>query len=206
MPANLATTPIEEELVNEAAVDADGGVVVADVTLGIAVSAGQRNAVVDVEDTVGTARRPDNRGIVNDIFLGVGVANLEVGVVRAAEGGPGVGQVVGILGEEVGGVEAGSNGAVKLDEAVVGGSDNAQLEARRVAERQVELAVLGGITRRGVGANFGVELVEAKSDVGLVRRDEGRDRSLRAASSGVGGLNDFNLSKLVGFSVVGIST
>ena len=57
----LAGLPVDMNLLGES----DGSVVVGDLTEGGRVAAGQRNAVVDVEDAGGAARRPDHGGSGN---------------------------------------------------------------------------------------------------------------------------------------------
>lgn len=62
----------------------DGGVVVGEFAVGRRVGGAQGDAVVDVEDTVGAAWRPDDGGGLDVVLLGV---DLAVGEVAAAGGG-----------------------------------------------------------------------------------------------------------------------
>jgi hypothetical protein len=62
-------------------------VIVGQLTRSLAVLGGEGNTVVDVEDTVAAARRPDGSGCLNRVLLGV---DLAVGESTAAgEGGAG---------------------------------------------------------------------------------------------------------------------
>jgi hypothetical protein len=70
----------------------------------------------------------------------------------------------GFLGEVVGGEESAGDAGVETGEAVVGGVDNGILEATRVLQVQVELAVLGVVGGLSARANVGLELVETVGD------------------------------------------
>lgn len=63
----LACLPADVNLLSKG----DGGIVVGDLTRGRAVAASERNAVVDVENSRLSARRPDHRGGGDLILLGV---------------------------------------------------------------------------------------------------------------------------------------
>lgn len=70
----------------------------------------------------------------------------------------------GFLGEVVSGDEAARHTVIETRPAVVGGVDDGVLEAARVLEVQVQLAVLGAVGRGGARADVGLELVEAVSN------------------------------------------
>lgn len=140
----------------------NSGVVVGNLADGGAVAAGERDAVVDIEDAVGAAGRVDVARGRDLVVLGV---DLAVGPDAAArDRGPGRGGGAGVLGEVVGAVEGARDTSVQLRVAVVGAVDDGELEAARVAEVQVELAVLGLGGGVVTGADVGLELVEAERD------------------------------------------
>lgn len=140
----------------------NSGVVVGDLADGGAVAAGERDAVVDVEDAVGAAGRVDVARGRDLVVLGV---DLAVGPDAAArDRGPGRGGGAGVLGEVVGAVEGARDAGIQLRVAVVGAVDDGELEAARVAEVQMELAVLGLGGGVVAGADVGLELVEAERD------------------------------------------
>jgi hypothetical protein len=155
----------------------NGRIVVGQLAARLAVLAGERNAVVDVEDAIGAAGRPDGGRGLDAVLLGV---DLAVGEGAAAgEGGAGcllVGRLVnyflvsqgsrtyglaGVLREVVGRDEVSCHAVVKPRVAVVGGVHDGVLEAAGVNEVQVELAVLGLVGGVGAGADVRLELIEA---------------------------------------------
>lgn len=166
--------------------ESNSGIVVGQFAASLAVLAGKRNAVVDVEDAVAAAGRPDGRRGLDAVLLGV---DLAVGESAAAgEGGAGclllwwlasVVYVEGIvdgrgrgltcgsasvLGKVVSGDEATSHTVIKTSPAVVGRVDNSVLEATGVSKVQVQLAVLALVGGGSARANVRLELVEAISD------------------------------------------
>jgi hypothetical protein len=81
--SGCALLPCNMELLGES----NRRVIVGQLTRSLAVLGGEGNTVVDVEDTVAAARRPDGSGCLNRVLLGV---DLAVGESTAAgEGGAG---------------------------------------------------------------------------------------------------------------------
>lgn len=142
--------------------ESDGGVVVGEDTGGLGVAAGERNAVVDVEDTVGTAGREDVACRGDSVGLGVDLALLPDAASR--DGGLCRRGRRSVLAEVVGGIESSGDAGVELGVAVVGAIDNGELEATGVLEVQVELAVLGPLCGVVVGSNVSLEAVETKGN------------------------------------------
>lgn len=142
--------------------EGNGGIIVSELAGGRAVGAGESNAVVDVEDAVGTAGRVDVAGGGDGVSLGV---DLAIGPDAATgDGGLGGGGVAGRLAEVVGRVESASDTGVELGVAVVRAVDDGELEATGVLEVQVELAVLGLVGRVEAGSDVSLELIEAEGD------------------------------------------
>src|SRR4029434_2169947 len=112
--------------------EGDGGVVVGDEAAGAGVGAGQGDAVVDVEDAGGAARREDVAGGGDLVVLGV---DLAVGPDAAAgDGGLRGGGGLRVLAEVVGAVEVARHALVELRVAVVGAVEHRELEAAGVLE------------------------------------------------------------------------
>jgi hypothetical protein len=74
----IATSPFEADLLLEL----DGGVVVGNLATGLFAVGCQGDAVVDVEDAGGAARRPDEGGVFDLVLLGVHLSILKF---RAAD-------------------------------------------------------------------------------------------------------------------------
>lgn len=142
--------------------EGDGGIVVGELAGGGAVGAGEGDAVVDVEDAVGAAGRVDHARGGDAVGLGV---DLAAGPdAAAADGGLGRRRVRRRLAEEVGRVEGACHARVELRVAVVRAVDDGELEAARVLEAQVQLAVLGLVGRVVARSDVGLETVEAEGD------------------------------------------
>jgi hypothetical protein len=194
--------------------EGDGGIVVGDLAGLGGVAGGEGNAVVDVEDAAGAAGRVDVAGGRDAVGLGVDLAVLPQAA--AGDHGLGRGRGRGVLREVVGRVERPGDGRVELGIAVVGAVDNGELEAARVLEVQVQLAVLGVVADDGAGSDVGLEAIKAEGDnllrvwsaccsirpqplqppkrtYGGIGRDGGRDGALRAAVTGVRGRDDGDL-------------
>jgi hypothetical protein len=174
--------------------ESHGSIVVGQLTSGVGVAGGEGNTVVDVEDTVGAAWRPDGSRGLDLVLLGVDLAVKES--TAAGEGGSGGGRLRSILGEVVGCDERSGNAGVQACEAVVCCVNNSVLEASRVLQVQMKLAVLGMIRSLCSRANVGLELIEAVRDDSLVNRCRGRDGSLRTSITGVGAVNDGDQSRI----------
>lgn len=142
--------------------ESDGGVVVGQDTGGLGVAAGERNAVVDVEDAVGAARRVDVAGGRDVVDLGVDLALLPDAA--SGDGGLRCRGRTGVLAEVVGGVEGSGDAGVELSIAVVGAVNDGELEATGVLEVQVELAVLGPVGGVVVGSDVRLEAIETEGD------------------------------------------
>lgn len=136
----------------------NSGIVIGDLAGGGAAGTGEGNAVVDVEESLLAAGRTDDSGGV--VFLGVDLAvSPDAAAGNGDGGGGGVG---GRLGEVVGRVEGRCHARVQLRVAMVGGVDDAEGEACRVLERQVQLAVQGVLRDGRAGSNISLEVVEAE--------------------------------------------
>ena len=118
-----AGLPGEVDLLSES----NGGIVIGDLANSAGVGAGERNAVVDVEDTVGAARRVDVAGSGDLVGLGVDLALSPDAA--TADGGLGGGGVRGRLGEVVGAEEGASHTGLEQSIAVVRALENGELEA-----------------------------------------------------------------------------
>jgi len=174
----LAAEPVEVDLLGKI----DGLVVGGDLAGSRGLGRGKSDAVVEVEDGGGAARRVDDGGVGDGVHAGVDVA---AGPLAAAgKGGAGGGGLGGVRVEEGGGEEGGGDAGLELGVAVVGRLDDGVGEAGRVLEVQVELAVLGPVLDGGAGADVGVEAVEAEGDELAVWRDGRADGALRAAVAG----------------------
>jgi hypothetical protein len=103
----------------------------------------KRNPVVDVKDAVLATGRPDSRSRLHTVLLGV---DLTVDEGAAANGCHARSlRLAGILGEVVGCDEASGHAFVETRPSVVGGIYDGVLEASRVLEVEVELAVLATV-------------------------------------------------------------
>lgn len=125
----FALDPGDVDLLGEG----DGGIVVGDEAAGRGVGAGQGDAVVDVEDAGGAARRVDDAGSGDLVVLGV---HLAIGP-DAAAGDRGLSRRRGlrVLAEVVGAVEVAGDASVQLGIAVVGAVEHGELEAAGVLKR-----------------------------------------------------------------------
>jgi len=153
-----ASTPVDVELV----LDLDGGIVVGDLAASLVVGAGEGNAIVDVEDTVTAAWRPDVAGSGDLILLGV---HLTLGPDAAARDGRlrrGGGR--GVLAEVVRAVEGARDARLELCVAVVCALDNGKLVATGISEVQMQLAVLSPHRGADVWPDICLESVKAKGD------------------------------------------
>lgn len=107
-----------------------GGIVVRDHAEGGRVGAGEGDAVVDVEDAIGAARREDVAGSRDLVRLGVHLAvrpEATAGDGRLCRGGGGR-----VLAEVVGAVEGAGHTLLELGVAVVCALENGELEAAGV--------------------------------------------------------------------------
>lgn len=154
----FAGAPGDVDLLGEG----DGGIVVGDLAAGSAVGAGESNAVVDVEDTAGAARRVDVAGGGDAVGLGIDLAASPD--TATGDGGLGGGGGTGVLAEVVGAVEGAGDALFELSIAVVGGLNDGELETRGVLEVQVKLAVLGLLGGAEARSDVGLEAVEAEGD------------------------------------------
>lgn len=142
--------------------ESDGRIVVGELAVGSAVGAAERNAVVDVQDTGGSARRPDYGSGLDLVLLGV---DLAVGEGTATSHGHACSRgLSGILREEVARHEVPFDTLVEACPSVVGSGDDGVLEAAGVLEVQVKLAGAGVVLLADVGTNVGLELVETVGD------------------------------------------
>lgn len=115
----------------------DGSIVVSELAKGVAVSGGQRDAVVDVEDLGLAAFALDVVGRRDHVLLGV---DLALGPEPAAGDGRLRGAGLGGVGAEVVLAEEGSRDAcVELGVPVVGAVHDCEGVPGRVAECQVDL-------------------------------------------------------------------
>lgn len=89
-----ALLPGNVELLGEG----NGGIVVGQLAGSIGVLAGQRNAVVDVEDAGGAAGRPDGGGGLDGVLLGVYLAVGEGAAAVGSHAGGGLDEVLVIFG------------------------------------------------------------------------------------------------------------
>lgn len=121
-----AREPSNVELLGEG----EGGVVVGDDAAGRGVGAGERDAVVDVEDALGAARRVDVAGTGDLVALGVDLALLPDAA--TLDRGLGGGGGSSVLAEVVGAVEVAGDALLELSVAVVGRLKDGELEATRV--------------------------------------------------------------------------
>lgn len=125
----LAAAPRDVELLGEG----KGGVVVGDLADGGAVGAGEGDAVVDVEDAIGAARREDVAGGRDDVrlcvhlALGPDAATLDRRLRRRRR--------LGILAEVVGAVEVARHTLLEQRVAVVRALEDRELEAAGVLSR-----------------------------------------------------------------------
>lgn len=88
--------------------------------------------------------------------------------------------------EVVGGLESTSDTLLEGSiTAVIGGQDGV-LEATRVPDVDVQLAVLAGVGQSNAGANGGDVGIEDEGDDGAVRRDLAAHAALRTAASTIG--------------------
>lgn len=172
----------------------DGCVVVGDRAGGRAVGRSQGNAVVDVQDALGSTWRVDDAGGGDLVVLGVDLAGSPKSTTRngSSRGGRGG----GILGEVVGAQERARDAGVKLGVAVVGAVEHGELEATGVVERQVELAVLGAVGDNSSWADVGLEGIEAEGDDGLVGAERGGYGALRATVAGEARRGDGDLTRI----------
>lgn len=121
-----AGLPGEVDLLGES----DSGIVISDLADGAGVGAGERDAVVDVEDTVGAAWRVDVAGSGHLVGLGV---DLALGPdAAAADGGLRGGGVRGCLREVVGAEEGAGHAGLEEGVAVVRALEDGELEATGV--------------------------------------------------------------------------
>jgi hypothetical protein len=172
--AHLAGPPLHVELLGQC----DGGIVVGNGAKGARVGGSQTDAVVDVEDAVGAARRPDDAGSGDLVLLGVDLAGLPNAATVDADTSSGGGS--SILTEVVGTEEVTLGALLEDGIAVIGGLKDGELEAAGVAEVEVQLAVLGALVEGHARTNVGLEGVEAKGDDSAVKRDAGRHGVLGA--------------------------
>jgi hypothetical protein len=123
--------------------ESDRGIIIAHLTRLISLLVRKRNSVVNVENAVLAAGRPDSRGSLHIVLLGV---DLTVEEGAAANGLHARSlRLAGILGEVVGCDEASGYTLVETRPSVVGGIYDGVLEASRVLEVEVELAVLAAV-------------------------------------------------------------
>jgi len=160
----LALLPLEVENL----LDGDRGVIIGNLTLGIVTVRRERNAVVNVENTIGTTWGPDHGAAVHSVVLGVHLTVLVYPT--AGDGSPGRGGVAGVLGEEVCGEEVTRDARVELGEAVIRAVEDRKGKSLRVFQVHVNLAVLGVVARLGSRPYVGLELVESQRENGVVRR------------------------------------
>jgi hypothetical protein len=175
-----AGDPAEVDLLGEG----NSSIIVGNLAGLAGVGAGERNAVVDVEDTVRTAGRVDVRRGRDRVRLGVHLTRLPNAA--AGDDGLGGGRGAGVLREVVGAEEGACYRLVQLSIAVVGAVDDGELEARWVLEVQVQLAVLGVVRHGGARADVGLEAVKSECD-NLVRRRNVSEMLHEPSSSGCSG-------------------
>jgi hypothetical protein len=182
-----ASPPLHMHLLGKS----NGSIIVGQLAGSILDSRGKRDAVVDVEDTVCAARRPDNSSGLDGVGFGVDLAHEEVAAAAGSHFSGalfvliskpylmvrGLGwetySLAGVLREVVGGNELACDALVETRPAVVCSIYDGVLETAGVLEVQVELASLGSVGLDGAGANVGLELVEAVGDdLGVVVNDQ----------------------------------
>lgn len=177
-----ADGPLEAEDEGDLAVDGVGG----EETLGGALGGGEEDLGVDVQGLDLSARSPNGGGewdlVVDEVVLGDWALELGLG-----------GSLLLETGEVVGGPLGGSDTGIDTDVSTVVGGEERVLEALRIVEVDVDLAVLAGISGAEAGADRGVVLVEEKSEGLLVGGERDTDGSLRTSSSTVGDTSNVNL-------------
>lgn len=153
-----AGNPVEVNLLSES----DGGIVISDLARGGAVGAGQGDTVVDIKNTVSAARGIDVGRSRDGIGLGIDLTLLP----DATSGDDGLSGGGGrrILREVVRREEGAGDVSVELGVTMVGTVDDSELEAARVVETQMELAVQSVFGHRCAGSNVGLEVIEAEGD------------------------------------------
>lgn len=176
----LTGAPVEVDLLGEC----NSGVVVADSAGSGAVCAGERNTVVDVEDSAGAAWRVDVAGSWDLVRLGV---DLALGPDTATgDGGLRCGRGGRVLAEVVGAVKGTSHALIELGISVVCALHDGELESTGVLqaggyceqvcnvivegaiyaylEVKVELAVLGLLGGADARSDVGLEPIETEGD------------------------------------------
>lgn len=127
MPSRrLAPAPSNVELLSEG----NGSVVVGDHAESVGVGRGEGNAVVDVEDAAGAARRVDVAGRRDLVRLGVDLTGRPDAAAR--DGGLGGGGRLSVLREVVSAEEGAGDTLLQEGVAVVSRLDDRELEAARV--------------------------------------------------------------------------
>lgn len=124
----LAGSPVDVDLLGES----NGGIIVGDLADGGAVGAGERNAVVDVEDAVGAAGR-------EDVARGGDLVRLGVHLALRPDAAARDGRLRGrgcrsVLAEVVRAIEGSGDALVQLGIAVVRALDNGELEPAGVLQ------------------------------------------------------------------------
>jgi len=157
-------------------------------TSGAGVGAGQADLRVDVEHAAGTAWRPDNGGAVSLVVL-------EVVTVDWADERVFSGALISLSREVVGALQGTSNTLLDAGVTTVIGRQDGVLEATRVQDVDVELAVLALLGDSDAGADGGNVGVEDEGQDAPVRRDLGANGALGAASSSIGDTADLDLSR-----------
>lgn len=140
-----AGAPEELEVLREL----ERGIVVGELAAGVLVGRGERQAVVDVEDALGAARRPDVAGGGDLVDLGVDLAVSPDSAARDGRLRGGGGR--SILAEVVGAEEGARDALVELRVAVVRALDSGELEARGVLPAvgvSIRLLAKSGTRRR----------------------------------------------------------
>lgn len=185
------------------------GVVGHDTAL-LAVSAGETDLRVDVKSAVSTARRPDGRSIVSLVVqeevsgewalpVGLGVSLSQIGQVSGCQQSTqidhrgGESYLLGLSREVVGALLGTSDTLLEIGITTVVSGEDRELEAARVTEVDIELAVLAVRSNWDIGTDRRDVFVEDEShDLAIIGEDVA-DGVGGAASTTVGQANNLDL-------------
>jgi hypothetical protein len=142
--------------------ESDSSVIIAHFTRLVSLLVRKCNTVVDVQDAVLAAGRPDSSRRLNAVLLGVDLAVQQRTAANSSHACSLC--LAGVLGEVVCRNEVSGNAFVETSPAVVGGVYNCVLEASWVLKVEVQLAVLTAVGGGSAGADVRLELIEAVSN------------------------------------------
>lgn len=144
-----------------------------------AISCRKCNAIVDVQNTGSSARRPDNGRWLNAVFLGIDVpiGPLGPGNSRASWSlwtdqscTPfyssaiiwGTNSLGSCLGEEIAGDKSSSHTGVKTCPSMIGSIHNRVLKASWILQTQMDLTLLSFVRLQGSGADISLKAIKTK--------------------------------------------